>query len=168
MKRTHLAAVVLVPLTALALTGCFNGQRATTTVQASMNTGNGVQAQQGDIRIENATLVVSAEDDQAATLLVRLVNNGLAPDALTYATINGQPAEIIVPAGAGDEATVLQPGASVSYGWESDLRIDAGSLDAPLSSYVPVELGFIEAGVAQISVLTVPQSGYYEDVTILP
>lgn len=168
MKRSHLTAVVLLPIAALALTGCFNGLRATTTVQASMNTGNGVQAQQGDIRIENATLVVSAEDDQAATLLVRLVNNGVEPDALTFATINGQPAEIIVPADAGEEATVLQPGASVSYGWESDLRIDAGSLDAPLSSYVPVELGFVEAGVAQISVLTVPQTGYYQDVTILP
>ncbi len=168
MKRSHLTAVVLLPIAALALTGCFNGPRATTTVQASMNTGNGVQAQQGDIRIENATLVVSAEDDQAATLLVRLVNNGVEPDALTFATINGQPAEIIVPADAGEEVTLLQPGASVSYGWESELRIDAGTLDAPLSSYVPVELGFVEAGVAQISVLTVPQTGYYQDVTILP
>ena len=168
MKRTLLAATLVLPLSSLTLTGCFNGQQATTTVQSTMNTGNGVQAQQGPIRIENATLVVSEDGSQAATLLVRLVNDGPTEDALTFASINGQPAEILVPATADQNATVLQPGASVSYGWESDLRIDAGSLDVPISSYVPVELGFAQAGLAQISVLTVPQAGYYEDVTILP
>ncbi|HAN72698.1 MAG TPA: hypothetical protein DCQ36_14060 [Actinobacteria bacterium] len=168
MKRTHLAAVLLLSASAVALTGCFNGPRATTTTQATMNTGNGVQAQQGDIRIENATLVMSKDGTQSATLLVRFVNEGLEPDALTYATINGETAEILVPEAAGDDATVLLPGASVSYGWDSELRIDAGVLDAPVSSYVPVDLGFANAGLASLSVLVVPQSGYYENVTILP
>lgn len=168
MKRTHLAAALLLSSAAVALTGCFNGQAATTTTQATMNTGNGVQAQKGDIRIENATLVLSDDATNSATLLVRFVNEGIEPDALTFAAINGQPAEIIVPETAGDDATVLLPGASVSYGWDSDLRIDAGVLDAPVSSYVPVDLGFANAGLASMSVLVVPQSGYYEDVTILP
>ncbi len=168
MKPSHLAATALLATSVLALTGCFNGQKATTTVQAAMNTGNGVQTQQGPLRIENATLVVSDDEAQSATLLVRLVNEGPTPDALVYATINGEQAEIITPESEGEAATTLQPGASVSYGWESDLRIDAGVLDAPLSSYVPVELGFAEAGLSKLSVLTVPQEGYYEDVTILP
>lgn len=168
MKRSHLAATLLLATSVLALTGCFNGQKATTTMQAAMNTGNGVQVKQGPIRIENATLVVSDDATQSATLLVRLVNEGPTPDALVYATINGEQAEIIVPEAEGEAATTLQPGASASYGWESALRIDAGVLDAPLSSYVPVELGFAEAGLAKISVLSVPQAGYYEDVTLLP
>lgn len=168
MKRNHLAAVLLLSASAVALTGCFNGPRATTTTQATMNTGNGTQAQQGAIRIENATLVMSNDGSQAATLLVRFVNEGLEPDALTYATINGEPAEILVPETAGDDATVLLPGASVSYGWDSELRINSGLLDAAVSSYVPVDLGFANAGLASLSVLVVPQSGYYENVTVLP
>ena len=168
MKRSHLATAALLATSVLALTGCFNGQKATTTTQAAMNTGNGVQTQQGPIRIENATLVVSNDDSNAATLLVRLVNEGPTPDALVYATVNAGQAEIITPAAAGEDATTLQPGASASYGWESELRIDVGDLDVPLSTYVPVELGFAEAGLAKMWVLTVPQTGYYEDVTILP
>lgn len=168
VKRTHLAAALLLPAAMVTLTGCFNGQGATTTTQASMNSGNGVQARQGDIRIENATVVMGPEGTQTATLLVRVINDGVETDALTYATINGQPAEILVPTAEGDAATTLEPGASVSFGWDSDLRIDAGSLDVPVSSYVPVELGFQNAGLASLSVLTVPQAGYYEDVTILP
>lgn len=165
MKRTHFAALTLLPLAALALSGCFNGQEATTTAQATMNSGNGVQAQQGAIRIENATVVQSL-DGAEATLLVTLVNDGLDTDALTFATINGQPAELIMPGAA--DAIELLPGTSVPFGWESDLRIDAGALDADVSTYVPVELGFANAGLASMSVLVVPQAGYYADVTMLP
>lgn len=165
MKRTHLAALVLLPVSLVALTGCFNGPNATTTTQAGMNTGNGVQAQQGDIRIENATVVKSL-DGSEATLLVRLVNEAPATDVLTFASVNGQPAELIIPGAA--EGIELLPGSSTSFGWESDLRIDVGALDAEVSTYVPVELGFATAGLASMSVLVVPQSGYYENVTILP
>lgn len=165
MKRTHLAALALLPVSLVALTGCFNGPNATTTTQAGMNTGNGVQAQQGDIRIENATVVKSL-DGSEATLLVRLVNEAPATDVLTFASVNGQPAELIIPGAA--EGIELLPGSSTSFGWESDLRIDVGALDAEVSTYVPVELGFATAGLASMSVLVVPQSGYYENVTILP
>lgn len=165
VKRTHLAAVALLPVALLSVTGCFNGPNATTTMQATMNTGNGVQAQQGAIRIENATVVKSPEAGEA-TLLVRLVNDGPQPDALTFATVNGQAAEII--AADATSAVELAPGSSTSFGWESDLRIDVGVLDAEVSTYVPIELGFATAGLASMSVLVVPQSGYYENVTILP
>jgi hypothetical protein len=168
VKRSHFVTAALLATSILALTGCFNGQQATTTTQAAMNTGNGVQTQQGPIRIENATLVVSNDDTNAATLLVRLVNEGATPDALVYATVNAAQAEIITPPAEGDAATTLQPGASASYGWESELRIDVADLDVPLSTYVPVELGFAEAGLSKLWVLTVPQAGYYEDVTVRP
>jgi len=157
-------AIAAVCISVLTLSGCFSGQRATTTMQAKMNSGNGVQAQQGPIRIENATVVKSA-DGAEATLLVRIFNDGIEPDALTYASINGTPAEII---GTEEVAVDLPPGSSTSFGWNSDLRIDLGALDAEVATYVPIELGFATAGLAPLSVLVVPQAGIYEDVTILP
>ena len=163
MKRTHLAAVLLLPFAAVSLSGCFNGLEATTNVQSTMNSGNGVQVRQGDIRIENTTLVM--DETGATALLVRLFNEGPVTDALTYATVNGQQVEIITPEGNGAE---LQPGASVSFGWDSDNSIAMPQLDVPISSYVPVELGFAEAGLASVSVLTVPQTGYYADVVVTP
>jgi len=166
VKRIHVAAAAaLVVLVVPALTGCFNGQDATTTTQASMNSGNGVEATKGAIHIENATLVMGPEGSGTATLVVRIVNTGIEDDALTYASINGAPATVIEPAGAGDAAGVIGPGASVSYGYDSEGRINAEGLDVPPSSYVDVELGFEKAGLVTMSVLTVPPVGYYAGIT---
>lgn len=163
MKRSHVAlAAGLLLVSIPALTGCWNGQRATTTVQATMNTGNGVQAQVGSIKVENATLVQGPEGSTSATLLVRLVNVGATPDSLVYATINGVPVEIAETAGQ------LAPGASVSFGYESDNWLNTYELDVPPSTYVPVELGFAEAGLTKMSVLTVPPVGYYEGIAPNP
>lgn len=164
MKRSSLISIALLSIAVLPLSGCFNGQKATTTMQAKMNSGNGVQAQQGPIRIENATVVRSEEGD-AATLLVRIVNESIEPDALTFASINGEQVAIL---GATDAGVDLAPGSSTSFGWNSDLRIDVPALDAEIATYVPVELGFATAGLAPLSVLVVPQAGIYEDVTLLP
>ena len=163
VKRTHAAAAVMLLAAVPALAGCFNGPDATTTTQATMNSGNGVEAQQGAISIEGTTLVMGPEDSGTATLVVRLVNAGPEDDVLTYATINGVPATIVQPTSTQDG--LLLPGASVSYGFESDGRIDAAEFDAPVSSYVPVELGFQKAGLSKLSVLTVPPVGYYEGIT---
>jgi hypothetical protein len=166
VKRIHVAAAAaLVVLVVPALTGCFNGLEATTTTQASMNTGNGVEAIKGPIHIENATLVMGPEGSSTATLVTRLVNTGVEDDALTYATINGVPATIIPPAELGDSGNVLAPGASVSYGYETDARINAEGFDVPVSNYVDVELGFEKAGLVSMSILTVPPVGYYAGIT---
>ncbi len=163
MKRTRLAAAVLLVAAVPALAGCFNGQDATTTSQASMNSGNGVDAEQGAIHIEGATLVLGPEGSGTATLVVRIVNTGAEDDALTFATINGTQSTIVQPTST-DNGTLV-PGASISYGFESDGRIDAAALDVPVSSYVPVQLGFEKAGLVELSVLTVPPTGYYEGIT---
>jgi len=163
VKRIDIAAAAaLVVLAVPALTGCFNGQNATTTTQATMNSGNGVAVTQGPLHIENATLVMGPEGSTSATLIMRVVNTGIEDDALTYATINGAPAIVVDP---GSDATVLGPGASVSFGYDSDRRINTESLDVPMSSYVDVELGFEKAGLAKMSVLTVPPVGYYAGIT---
>jgi copper(I)-binding protein len=144
------------------LAGCFSGKAATTNVQATMNSGNGVSAQAGAMHIENATVVLGSAGSTAATLTTRLVNTGAEPDSLVYATVNGQPATI-----TGDQV-VIAPGASVSFGFDSEHWINAYGLDVPTSSYVPVELGFQNAGLVTMSVLTVPPVGYYEGIAANP
>lgn len=171
MKRTHLAAALLLPAAVFSLSACFNGPGATTTMQATMNSGNGVQATQGDIRIENATVVLNAEEPGTATLLVRLINNGLEADRLTYATIDGKQTSFLAADDAMDVASgfELTPGSSVGFAYDSDLYISVlEGFDAEVSTYVPVELGFATAGLAKMSVLTVPATGYYEGIVARP
>jgi hypothetical protein len=163
VKRTHVAAVAaMVLLVVPATTGCFSGLKATTTMQATMNSGNGVDATQPPIHIEAATLVLGPEGSKSGTLTTRLVNTGLEADRLTYATINGAIANITE--GAGD----LPAGGSVSFGFESDAWINAYELDVPVATYVPVELGFEKAGLVKMSVLAVPPVGYYEGIAPNP
>jgi hypothetical protein len=145
-----------------ALAGCFSGAQATTNMQATMNSGNGVSAQAGAIKIENATLVLGPEGSKTATLTTRLVNIGPTKDLLVYATINGQPATI-----TGDKVE-LAPGASVSFGYKGDHWINSYSFDKPVSTYVPVELGFQDAGLVKLSVLSVLPVGYYEGIAPNP
>lgn len=162
MKRIHVAAVAILLVATPAMTGCFNGKGATTNMQATMNSGNGVAAQAGAIKVENATLVLGPEGSTSATLTTRIVNIGPAADRLIYATVNGAPADIT--AGGID----LQPGASISFGFDSDTWINAYGLDAEVSTYVPVQLAFAAAGVVSISVLTVPPVGYYAGIAPNP
>jgi hypothetical protein len=163
VKRTHALAVAsLLVLAAPALTGCFSGKEATTNMQATMNSGNGVSARAGAIKIENATLVLGPEGAKSATLTTRLVNVGPTKDVLVYATIDGQPAVI-----TGDKVD-LAPGASVSFGFDSKNWINTYTFNKPVSTYVPVELGFQDAGLVKFSVLSVPPVGYYEGIAPNP
>ena len=95
-------------------------------------------------------------------MTTRIVNTGPEADALVYATVNGQPATI-----TGDKVT-LDPGASISFGFDSDHWINAYGLEAAVSTYVPVELGFQNAGLVTMSVMTVPPVGYYEGIKANP
>jgi hypothetical protein len=169
VKRSHVAALVTLALVASpALAGCFNGPRATTTTQATMNTGNGVEARQGSIDIENATLVLGPEGSTSATLLMRLVNTGPEADALTYITINGVQVQISEPGVVGDSGADIGPGESISFGFDSERWINTYELDVEPSSWVPIELGFQNAGLAQLSVLTVPATGFYAGIAPNP
>ncbi len=163
MKRIHVVAVAtLIVLASPVLTGCFSGKGATTNMQATMNSGNGVAAKAGEVHIDNATLVLGPENSQSATLTTRIVNTGAVPDRLVFATVNGVPADIT------DGGTDLDPGASISFGFHSDKWINAYDFDAAPSVYVPVQLGFAEAGLVSISVLTVPPVGYYAGIAPNP
>lgn len=163
MTRTTkvISAAVLVAALVPGLTGCWSGTNAQTQVQATMNTGNGTQAQIGDIRIENATLVLGPEGSSSATLIMSLV----APDEgdrLLAADIAGSAAYI-----TGDTVEVGR-GSSVQFGFNSDRWINAYSFSAPVSTYVPVKLTLERNGIAEISVLVVPATGYYEGISPQP
>lgn len=137
-------------------------------MQATMNSGNGVEARKGALDIENATLVLGPEGTTSATLLMRIVNVGPEADALTYITINGEKVEISEPGVIADSGADIGPGESVSFGFDSNRWINTYTLDVEQSAWVPVQLGFQKAGLLDISVLTVPPVGYYEGIAPNP
>lgn len=162
VKRTPVVLAGLAIVSSLALAGCFNGKASTTNMQATMNSGNGVQASAGPIRIENATLVAGPEGSKTGTLTMRLINTGAAPDELVYAVIDNGPAYVT----PGSE--VLAPNSSVSFGFDSQDWVNTYALTGAPATYVPVELGFKSAGLVKINVLVVPPTGYYDGIAPNP
>ena len=151
-------ALVATPL----LSACYSGFGATTTMQASMNSGNGTQAQAGPIRIENATLVMGPEGSRTGTLIASMVNGAADPDRLVGVTIGGRPA-FITPG-----LDILAFNELVDFGYDSRHWINTYDLDAAVSTYVPVQLQFERAGSVDFTVLTVPPTGIYEGIAPNP
>ena len=146
----------------LVLTGCYNGMGAITNLQSGQLTGNGVQAQVGNVRAENLTIVAGPEGSASATLITVIVNGDPEADTLLGVTIDGVPAYI-----TGDVIEFL-PGQSISFGFESDRWINSYQFDADMSTYVPVTLQFERAGIAEVDVLVVPAEGFYEGIEPVP
>lgn len=160
MIRTRTAALALIA--AFSLAGCFNGPNATTTMQAEQSTGNGVQAQAGLLRVENATLVTGPEGSRSATLMMRIINQGTEPDRLLAASIDGVRASIT------GEVVELLPGTSISFAYNSDLWVNSYEFDAEPSAFVDVTLVFEKSGDTTMQVLTVPPMSFYEGVAPNP
>ena len=158
-KRFAGAGLAAILLTATPLLGgCWQGKAATTTVQATQPTGNGVSVAVGPVRVQNATVVKDVAGPNAS-LLVSLFNTGTQDDALVAVEVNGLPATV-TPAGA----LLPKDGVSgVSYGYPGDNTI-AFTTDAAVSTYVPVLMQFRNAGVVEFEALVVPRAGYYADV----
>lgn len=153
-----IAAIALTGASALTLTGCFNGPGATTTMAASQPIGNGVNAALGDIRVDGVTLVAGPEGSQSATLIMRVTNSGREADNLLVAVVNGLPAAIT------GGAVGISPGDSLSFGYQSDLYVDSVPFTAPVGTFVPVALQFERSGIAELDVLVVPATGFYEGI----
>ena len=154
-------ATIAVALTAT-LSGCYSGFGANTNEQSLMNSGNGTQAQIGEIRIENATLVLGPKGSGTATLLTTMVNQGSAPDSLVGLEIGTKP--VYVTPGGGE----LTAGAAVSFGFNSAVWINSYEITAPASNYVPVKIQFKDAGIVLLNVLTVPPTGIYAGIAPVP
>lgn len=161
IRRSTIALSILAIAAVPALSGCFNGHEATTTTQASMNTGDGVQTQIGNIKVVNVTLVMG-EPGSDAMLIGTIANVGITPDAVNGIEVAGKP---VTPAPAFSELTA---GNSVDFGYaNAEIKVPVSGLTAPVSSYVPVSFQFQNAGNTTISVLTVPAVGQYEGIVPL-
>jgi len=155
--------VALVAVSPL-LGGCFQGQGATTTAQATMNSGDGVQVQVGNLKAQGLTLVLDPTSVGTATLIGRFTNVGTEVEFLRGVTIGGttmMTGDVAVTAGLGQ----ILPGQSVGFGFESDQSISVKNLDAAVSTYVPVAISFEVNGTVEASVLTVPATGIYAGIT---
>ncbi len=155
---------------ALSLSGCFNGFQSTTNTQNTMSTGNGVQAQVGDVRIENATLVRG--EGSAVTLIMTIVNVGAEPDSLADVAIAGQRA--VITDGTSSIGPVdVASGAAVPFGYGQDGSgasrwINVYTAEIPESGFVPVQVFMTNAGLAELEVLTVPPVGFYDGISPQP
>jgi hypothetical protein len=154
VSRVALVATVaaLSPL----LAGCWQGFGASTTMQNSMNSGNGTQEIVGSLRIENATVV--RNEAGRASLVMAVFNQGDAADTLAGVSVDGQP--LAAP------AVTIEPGSFATFGYgaegappENVLLIDA--LATPAGSYSTVSLAFTTNGVTEFTSLVVPDVGYY-------
>jgi hypothetical protein len=158
--RTRLTGTVILAATLVAagpaLAGCWQGFGATTTMQNSMNSGNGTQEIVGSMRIENATIV--RNEAGRASLVMAVFNQGDAPDSLTAVSVDGQPLEVT--------AVTIEPGSFATFGYgaegapvENALIIDP--LATAAGSYSTVSLSFTTNGVTEFTSLVVPDVGYY-------
>ena len=154
-------AALTVPILALSLTGCFNGQQATTNVQATQPSGDGVSGQIGTMKVNNATLVLGPTGSASATLIMTISNVGTAQDSLVGATIAGTVATVVPSTG---EITVT-PQASANFGYVgAAYSINAVDFDTAASIYVPVTLAFKNSGILTLSVVTVDADGIYSGI----
>lgn len=168
--RIRIAAAAVATAAAFSLTGCFNGFGATTNTQNTMSTGNGVQAQAGSIRVENATLVRG--EGTTATLIMTLVNVGADKDQLAQVTIAGEPA-ISTDGVTAVGPVPIAPGEAIPFGYgaggnPANRWMNIYTVDLPDSGFVPVQVLFDVAGSAEFEVLTVPPVGFYEGLEVRP
>ena len=156
LRQVSLAAAGL-SLLSLGLTGCYNGQDATTNVQATQPSGNGNVTKAGQIVVDNATAI----QDEAgnATVLMRITNQGDDSDTLIAAVLANLPATIT------PNSIDIAPGQSISFAWDSTNYVNLDGLNAPMSSYIPLGLQFANAGITSTNIMIVPPTGIYEGIT---
>ena len=143
VRRSTIALSLLAIAAVPALTGCWSGQAATTSMQAT---------------ILDATLVLG-DPGADAMLIGTLVNVGVAPDAVNGIEVAGKQ---VTPVPAFGELTA---GSSVAFGYvDAPIKVPVSGLSAAVSTYVPVSFQFQNAGNTTIQVLTVPAVGQYAGI----
>ena len=159
--RARLALVALsVPVLVLSLAGCFNGQQATTNVQATQASGDGVSGRAGNMLVNNATLVLGPAGSKSATLIMTISNVGTADDSLERVAIAGAQGTL-VPA-----QIPVAPNSSASFGYVGAAHsVNTAGFETAASVYVPVTLTFKTSGTLTLSVLTVNADGIYSGIT---
>ena len=150
----NIALVATVVAVSPMLAGCWQGFGANTTMQNSMNSGNGTQEIVGSLRVENATIV--RNEAGRASLVMAVFNQGDAPDTLAAVSVDGQPITAA--------PVVIEPGSFATFGYGAEgapaehfLLIDG--FPTPAGSYSTVSLAFATNGVTEFTSLVVPDVG---------
>jgi len=158
-RRSSIALAVIALVALPALSGCWSGKEATTNVQSGMNSGNGVEAEVGTMKVVNVTLV-KGDGVGPAQLIGTVVNNGTAEDFLDSVEVDGKPITFR-PA-----ITSIAGGQAVAFGYQdAAVKAPVRGVKPEISTYVPVTFNFQNAGQLKISVLTVPPTGFYAGIT---
>ncbi len=152
----NVALVATVVAVSPLLAGCWQGFGASTTMQNSMNSGNGTQEIVGSLRVENATIV--RNEAGRASLVMAVFNQGDAPDTLAAVSVDGQPISAA--------PVVIEPGSFATFGYgaegapaENYLLIEG--FPTPAGAYSTVSLAFTTNGITEFTSLVVPDVGYY-------
>jgi hypothetical protein len=165
------AAVItgILALVSPALTGCYNGPAATTTVQATQPTGSGAYADMGMLRLQNLLLVAPNQlEVSSATLIGRVFNDGQSTDTLRAIVIGGAPAAIMVTPDATDPLAIAANGdIPLSYPLGGPMIGAQFPVPATMSTYVPVVFDFENAGIIEVEVLLIANNGPYADVPLM-
>ena len=161
VRRSTIALSILAIVAVPALTGCWSGKAATTSMQATMNTGDGTQAQIGHIKILDTTLVMG-DAGSDAMLIGTFANVGVDSDAVNSIEVDGKQVTAVPSFGE------LTAGSSVPFGYvDATIKVPVSGLNGPVSTYVPVSFQFQNAGNITLQVLTVPAVGQYEGLVPL-
>jgi len=128
-------------------------------MQAGMNTGNGVEAEIGTMKVVDVTLV-TGDGVGPAQLIGTIVNNGQTADFVDSVEVDGKPVTFR-PA-----LNSILGGQAISFGYQTaTVKAPVRGAKPEVSTYVPVTFNFQNAGQLKISVLTVPATGFYAGIT---
>lgn len=153
MKRIYRLSIPVVLVAALS--GCYQGQNANTTIQDE--TGNGIAMVAGDMEMESVTIVAD-DEGTFGTVSADVVNSGVVADRLEAILVNGQEAAL------DPEGIEIAPQTGVSVEPNGDLRAEVPLGSARPGEFVEVTFRFAASGDASDLVLIVPPVGYYESV----
>lgn len=155
--RTRVSAALAVSLLAVLPTaGCYQGFDGTVNSQGP--TGNGTDVELGTLQVQNTTLVADASGSGTAALVMTIVNDGQAADALVAASIDQ------VGSGATEGPVVVPAGAAVRVGGPGgEPAIAFTGITQPAGTYAEVTLTFRDAGSTTAPIAIVPGTGYYAD-----
>jgi copper(I)-binding protein len=152
--RTRASAVLVSVIAVLPLAACYQGAGRTVSNQGP--TGNGTDFVVGsDLKVQDTTLVADPDRPSSAALIMTVINEGEADDALVSASIGTL-------RGATEGPVALPAGRAVRLGGPGGAPAIA-FVDLPQQpgSYATVNLTFRKAGAAQAQVAIVPATGYY-------
>lgn len=161
IARRRLTAVAAAAVLLPSLSGCWAGFDAQTSMQANQAVGNGASLATGDIQILGATWVRNVANPSEATLVATFVNAGDAPDTLVKVEV--QPP---TPTGITSGKLEVPVDGSLRTGYWSPNFINALQVQAFPSTFMPTTFTFENAGTVTGDVLTVPNTGQYEDVVV--